>query len=108
MADDGLIFDVGMHRGEDTAYYLRKGYRVVAFEADPDLVAVCERRFEHQIANGRLTIVFGAIADTREPTITFYRHPGLSVWGTTDAGWASRNEHRGASVAVEVPVVDFA
>lgn len=106
--EDGLIFDVGMHRGEDTAYYLRKGYRVVAFEADPDLVAHCERRFERAIADGRLEIVFGAIADTREPTITFYRHAGLSVWGTTDPDWAARNAHRGASVAVEVPVVDFA
>lgn len=106
--DDGLVFDVGMHRGEDTAYYLRKGYRVVAFEADPDHVAHCERRFAQAIADGRLEIVFGAIADTPEPTITFYRHPGLSVWGTTDPGWAARNAHRGAPVAVEVPVVDFA
>ena len=29
-----LIYDVGMHRGEDTAFYLRKGFRVVAVEAD--------------------------------------------------------------------------
>lgn len=106
--DDGLIFDVGLHKGEDTAYYLRKGFRVVAFEADPDLVAHCERRFEQAVADGRLEIVFGAIADTRERAITFYRHSGLSVWGTTDPGWAARNAHRGASVAVEVPVVDFA
>ncbi len=25
-----LIYDVGMHDGEDTAYYLARGYRVVA------------------------------------------------------------------------------
>jgi 16S rRNA A1518/A1519 N6-dimethyltransferase RsmA/KsgA/DIM1 with predicted DNA glycosylase/AP lyase activity len=31
-----LIYDVGMHHGEDTEFYLRKGFRVVAFEADPD------------------------------------------------------------------------
>ena len=52
--------------------------------------------------------MFGAIADTPEPAITFYRHPGLSVWGTTDPDWAARNAHRGEPVAVEVPVVDFA
>ena len=106
--DHGLVFDVGLHKGEDTAYYLRKGFRVVAFEADPDLVAHCERRFDAAIADGRLEIVFGAIADTPEPAITFYRHPGLSVWGTTDPGWAARNAHRGEPVAVEVPVIDFA
>lgn len=107
-SDDGLIFDVGLHRGEDTAYYLRKGYRVVAFEADPELVALCEQRFAQAIADGRLTIVFGAIADTAEATVTFFRHAELSVWGTTDPAWVRRNAHRGAHVAVEVPVVDFA
>ena len=37
--DPELIMDVGMHRGEDAAYYLAKGFRVVGFEADPDHVA---------------------------------------------------------------------
>lgn len=106
--DDGLIFDVGMHEGEDTAYYLRKGYRVIAFEANPDLVARCERRFESAVADGRLTIVFGAIADTAAPTIAFYRHRGMSVWGTTDPDWAARNARAGSHDAIEVPVVDFA
>ena len=32
-----LVYDVGMHKGEDTEFYLRKGFRVIAFEADPDL-----------------------------------------------------------------------
>ena len=30
-----LVYDVGMNNGDDTAYYLRMGYRVVAFEANP-------------------------------------------------------------------------
>ena len=33
-----MVFDVGMHRGEDTELYLSKGFRVVAFEANPNLV----------------------------------------------------------------------
>jgi FkbM family methyltransferase len=106
--DDGLVFDVGLHKGEDTAYYLRKGYRVVAFEADPELVAHCERRFAEAIADGRLTIVHGAIAPSGERAVTFYRHSGESVWGTTDRAWVARNAHRGAHIAIEVPVVDFA
>ena len=40
-----LIFDVGLHKGEDTDFYLKKGFSVVAFEADPDLVAACQERF---------------------------------------------------------------
>jgi hypothetical protein len=34
-----LIYDVGMNNGDDTAYYLRRGFRVLAIEANLDLVA---------------------------------------------------------------------
>ena len=30
-----LIFDVGCNNGDDTDFYLRKGFRVVAIDADP-------------------------------------------------------------------------
>jgi len=32
-----LIIDVGVHQGEDTEYYLKKGFCVVGIEADPQL-----------------------------------------------------------------------
>jgi hypothetical protein len=32
-----LIFDIGAHRGEDTEYYLRRGFRVVAVECEPSI-----------------------------------------------------------------------
>ena len=36
-----LIYDIGLHRGEDTAYYVARGFNVIAIEANPDLVAEC-------------------------------------------------------------------
>jgi len=39
------IFDVGLHKGEDTEYYLTRGFRVVAIEANPDLVLFCTEKF---------------------------------------------------------------
>ena len=33
-----LIFDIGMHIGQDTEFYLKKGFCVVAVEANPKLV----------------------------------------------------------------------
>ena len=33
-----LVYDVGMNDGSDTLHYLKKGYKVVAIEADPTLV----------------------------------------------------------------------
>ena len=56
-----LIYDVGMHKGEDTDFYLRKGFRVVAFEADPDLTGYCRKRFKEFLDSGQLKIVEGAI-----------------------------------------------
>ena len=50
---DKLIFDVGMHKGEDTEYYLKKGFNVVSFEADPDLANYGRERFKAAIADGK-------------------------------------------------------
>jgi FkbM family methyltransferase len=104
-----LIFDVGMHKGEDTAFYLRKGFRVVSFEADPELVKHCSKRFANELASGQLVIVDGAIvADTSSPTITFYRNPNVTVWGTVNPEWQARNQRMGwESEQVTVRTVDF-
>lgn len=103
-----LIFDVGMHLGEDSAFYLQKGYRVVGFEANPDLVAHNQSRFVREIDSGRLVVVPGAIAENAQESISFYQHPTKSVWGTITPTWADRNAHRGESRRIDVDVVDFA
>lgn len=66
-----LVYDVGMNNGDDTATYLAQGYRVVAVEANPALVAAGHTRFAGEIAAGKLHIVGAAISDRRE-TRTFY------------------------------------
>ncbi len=109
---DDLIYDVGMHRGEDTCFYLRKGFRVVGIEADPLLARLCRERFQQEIANGRLTILEGAVVGGAgrdlPQTVTFYRNIQRSVWGTVSADWAERNRRLGApSESFEVPVLDF-
>jgi FkbM family methyltransferase len=103
-----LIFDVGMHEGEDTDFYLHKGFDVVAFEANPELVARCKDRFKEAIGQGRLRIVEGAIAPASAgTTVTFYKN-AYSIWGTIDSGWADRNEMLGAaSEKIVVPRVDI-
>lgn len=109
-----LLYDVGMHKGEDTDYFLRKGFKVIAFEADPDLLAHCRRKFSAEIENGRLTIVEGAIVE-RSPnqpdklSVQFFKNRDNSVWGTVASDWARRNEMSGTtSEIINVPVVNFA
>lgn len=108
-----LIYDVGLHRGQDTDYYLKKGYRVIAFEANPENAEFCREFFAEAIADGRLIIVEGAIIDRRlkkKPLKTkFYRNLNSSLWGSTCDEWAYRNEVMGTTnEIIEVEAVDFA
>jgi len=107
-----LVYDVGLHKGEDTDYYLKKGFKVVAFEANPDLVTFCKQRFANEINSGSLTIVEGAITDPQtkdsNSKIRFYKN-SVSAWGTIVDEWADRNKTLGADCEIiEVPKIDFA
>lgn len=90
-----LIYDVGMHEGQDTEFYLRKGFRVVAIEANADLCEGCTRKFDREIDSGQLTILNKAISETTG-TIDFFINEKDSVWGTANPEWVKRNEARGA------------
>ncbi len=57
-----LIFDLGMHIGKDTEYYLSKGYKVVAVEANPMLVGQNVIWFKEAIEKRNLIIENKAIA----------------------------------------------
>src|SRR6476646_10338145 len=101
-----LIFDVGAHQGEDTDFYLKKGFQVVAVEANPSLARNLRDRFSSAIATGQLKLVENAIAE-RDGEITFYANES-SVWGTIRENWASRNEKMGSrSTQIVVPAVNF-
>lgn len=99
-----LIYDIGMHRGEDTDLYLREGYRVVAVEADPTLAEAARRRFAEAIATGRLTLLQVAIGP-RQGTARFWissrpEHSSLDRQRATQYG--------GSASAIEVPCRPFA
>jgi FkbM family methyltransferase len=116
--NNNLIYDVGMHTGEDTEFYLKKGFKVIAFEADPDLVKHCTEKFAKEIESETLTIIEGAI--TEKPSadkkkISFYRNLNISSWGTIDKNLAHRYtldssslKHLGTkNEIICVPIIDF-
>lgn len=108
MSQEDLIFDVGMHFGEDTDFYLKKGFRVVAFEANPDFVEHCRSRFSDAIAANRLTIISGAVAPGAEVTLPFYVNTVESTWGTLNPDWVARNDRRGVpSRQINVERIDI-
>ena len=69
---DSLVYDIGAHTGEDTAFYLSRGFHVVSVEANPDLCEGLSTRFGDAVAEGRLQVVNKAVARERG-SITFYQ-----------------------------------
>ncbi len=99
-----LIYDVGMHNGDDTAYYLHKGYRVVAVEADPDLVAQARERFACEIAADRMTIVHAAVGPA-PGRCQFWINDLHREWSSLDQSVAARDGE--SARAIEVPCRRF-
>jgi FkbM family methyltransferase len=81
--NDHLIYDIGMHNGDDTAYYLSLGYKVISIDASPDLVKKAKLRFKNEILENKLEILNVGI-DSREGEMDFYLNKVNSVWNSFD------------------------
>jgi FkbM family methyltransferase len=93
-----LVFDIGMHKGDDTAYYLSRGYRVVAVEANPSLCASARERFTQEIAAGQLSVRNVGIAETRGE---------MDFWVSSETEWSSfhaEDATKGAAQATSIRV----
>lgn len=97
--DSRLIFDLGMNNGDDTAFYLSRGFKVIAIEANPALCANATRRFRAAIDDDRLTIVNAAIWN-KTGQATFYVNLDNDHWSSLDAGWAKREDSRCEEISV--------
>lgn len=71
--DYNLIYDVGMHTGEDTDFYLKKGFNVIAIEAIKELCEENEIKFKKYIEENKLKIINCAINFT-EGEYFFYKN----------------------------------
>lgn len=102
MVQRDLIFDLGMYEGQDTRFYLSKGFRVVALEANP---ALCQRNtglFAKEIAEGRLTIVPKALWYESGKQIPFYVY---SAWSSVFPEVAGRDNSPTTEVQVATTTV---
>jgi FkbM family methyltransferase len=80
---EDLVFDIGMHNGDDTEEYLARKYRVVAIEANPTLVEAAKKRFSRAIAARRL-VIEGCAIFNREGTTTFWVNDEKDDWSALD------------------------
>jgi FkbM family methyltransferase len=101
---DKLIFDIGMHIGQDTAFYLAKGFRVIAIEANPLLVRDAKKHFEKQIADGQLTILNVGVGD-KEGVFPFYVNEKYSEWSSFDKEIGCREG--GSKEVIDIKMLPF-
>lgn len=100
MMSDDLVFDLGFHNGDDTCFYLAKGFRVVAVEANSKLVKNGLQRFNKDIKAGRLVLLNKAISETTGK-VEFFIHKTKSEWSSCLLSMAESDGSSSTRVSVE-------
>lgn len=98
--EDHVVVDVGMHAGEDSLYYARRGFRVIAVEANPELCAAAAETFAR--AGVAVEIRHGAVAAGEADTVPFYVNAFNSAWSSARRDLGDR---RGAAREIAVPAI---
>ena len=87
--DEKLIFDVCCHKGEDTEFYLKCGYKVIAFDALPKYIEYIRNRFYFAFNNLELITENCIIGNSFADKIKFYESSHVD-WCSTNVKIASR------------------
>jgi len=67
-----LIFDLGFFNGEDSLNYIKKGFRVVAVEANPILYEKYKRKFKKYIDSKTLVLINKIFTNSPKDRYFFY------------------------------------
>ncbi len=95
-----LIFDIGMHMGEDTAYYLARGYNVVAVEADPHLAKIAMEAFSESLNTAQLVILNVAVSNSNDKEMDFYLAE-KAEWNSLEKRLADRRRLWRATIRIK-------
>jgi FkbM family methyltransferase len=99
--EQNLVLDLGMNNGDDTAYYLRSGYKVVAVEANKTLAEQGKRRFRREISKSQLTILNIGIGAC-EGELDFWICDDNPFWSSFDRNLATTQGCSAHAEKVEV------
>jgi len=87
--DPNLIYDIGLHDGSDTAFYLKKGFKVVAIDANQKFIDLARQIFKDDINDNRLILVEGAL-DFKVGRTKFYISDLKDDWSSTVKEYGNR------------------
>jgi FkbM family methyltransferase len=96
---DSLIFDLGLHKGFDAEFYLKKGFRVVGLEAVPELARASAERLSP--FGDQFTLVNKALYDVPDSQVSFYTVPDKDDWGSLDINVAQKGTQSTVEITVQ-------
>jgi FkbM family methyltransferase len=100
-----LVFDIGANHGEDTAFYLSKGFQCIAVEANPLIASKLRERFAEPISMGMLTLLNIGVWNEAK-TLTFYVNEHNDHWSSFDRGYGTRDGTSYHTLEVECILID--
>ena len=95
-----MIMDIGMNNAKDTMFCLKKGFRVVAVEANPQLVARAQKMLSEYIASGQLIIEPVGLGD-KAGSFPFYANLDNDHWSSFKRDWGTRDGTRYKELEIE-------
>ena len=98
--NNNLIFDIGVGSGQDTYFYLNKGFKVIAVEADPIQFDHLQKTFADPIADGSLILINAVASNSTGATVSFYRNDVQQYTSSINPGNHSKE--------YQVSTVDYA
>jgi FkbM family methyltransferase len=103
-----LVYDVGMETGDDTAFYLSRGCRVVGIEANPYLFPMLKERFAAELKQGLLYIINKAVSNV-SGTVQFAANRDRTQFSSMATDFIERYANQGDKLDfIEVEVVSLA
>lgn len=99
-----IIYDVGFFDGSDTEFYLKKGFKVVGIDANPQAISKGTQQFSQYIETGQLVLLNVGIipidCETAEDLV-FYVSETLPQWSSFEKKIACRDGNPFHTVHVE-------
>ena len=95
-----LIFDIGMHKCEDTSYYLAKGYDVIAVDANPKLIQLAQSTHKEFIDSKQLRLLNYAISNKENEEVSFFVGT-RTIWSSLDESLASKKNSLASRITVK-------
>jgi FkbM family methyltransferase len=89
--DANLIYDIGLHTGRDSEFYLKKGFKVVGVEANPEMAERAAVSLSEYLNAGQFNIVQKALSDSSGALVSFFVNDEKDDWSSLSQAVAEKN-----------------